>query len=542
MRFAPRTIAIAFLCLQAPGALALNAGLGDPPDSVTRDTPLAAVEGFMRAAHAERYGEAAHYLWLNHIPKALQNSEGARLARRLRFVIDRKLYLDYGKLSQEFGDSPRGKVQVGVIPLPNGNQPLHLVRVQLPGGGQAWIFDEDTVRAIDRLYDLYGPPFGEKLPDFLYSHSLLGLELWQWLGLIIVLAIATLAALVLQRWGLRVLGRISRLKALKRYESVVESARGPLRLPIWAAVTAVGTRELLLPPSAQHLFDVIDNSLLIIAVSWFLLRFLRRSATYIQQLAAQESEDPVRIRGIRTQLTVLNRVFEIAIYVVAAALLLMQFEFVRNVGVSLLASAGIAGLVIGLAAQRSISTLLAGIQLSITQPIRIGDTVVVEGENGTIEEITLTYVVVKIWDLRRLVIPMTYFLEKPFQNWSKGTSHLLGTVILQVDHLADVNPFREELARVLESEGRELWDGRMQEVKVVESTDRTMTLRVLISANDPAALWNLRCLVRERLMGLLQNHPDWLPTSRTETRSRDRGNDKLAASSAPTAPEARKNS
>src|SRR5262249_29942914 len=160
------------------------------------------------------------------------------------------------------------------------------------------------------------------------------------------------------------------------------------------------------------------------------------------------------------------------------------------VGVSLLASAGIAGLVIGLAAQKSISTLLAGIQLSITQPIRIGDTVGVGGEDGTIEGINLAGVGGKIVDLRRLVVPMNSFFEKPFQNWSKGTSHLLGTVTLQVDPLAEVRAFREELSRVLEGEGREWWDHRVQEVKVVESTDRTMTLRVLVSANEPSVLWN----------------------------------------------------
>lgn len=529
MKSAVSRIAGAFVVLWATCALALNAGLGEPPESVDRDTPLTTLQGFLRAAHAGHYDVAAHYLLLNSIPKDLQRSEGARLARRLRFVIDRTLYpLDYGKLTEVPSDTTHIKLdQIGVIEPRHANEPIHLVRRQLPGGQQVWLFDEDTVRAIDRLYDQYGPPFGERMPEFFFNHSPLGLELWQWLGLILVLAVATVTALALQRWGLPILARMARFRALKRYESVVEAARGPLRLPIWAAVTAVGTRNLLLPPDVQHAFDLLDKSLLIIAVSWFLLRFLRHSAIYIQQLAAQESEDPARIRGLRTQLTVLNRVFEIAIYVVSTSLLLMQFEFVRNVGVSLLASAGLAGLVIGLAAQRSISTLLAGIQLSITQPIRIGDTVVVEGEWGIIEEITLTYVVVRIWDLRRLVIPMTYFLEKPFQNWSKGTSHLLGTVTLQVDHLADVEAFREELKRILENEGRALWDGKVQEVKVVDTTDRTIVLRVLISAADPDALWNLRCLVRERLVSLLQKHPDWLPTRRTETRSREGGNDKI---------------
>jgi small-conductance mechanosensitive channel len=346
------------------------------------------------------------------------------------------------------------------------------------------------------------------------------LELWQWLGLLIVLALATASAAILQRIILAVASRV-RLKNVRWYDSILSSARGPLRLPIWAAVVAAGTESLLLPPRADHFFDIVVRSVVIVSVAWFLRRFVARSTAYVQELAAQEARDPARIRGLRTQLTVLNRVFEVAIYVVSAALLLMQFEFVRNVGFSLLASAGIAGLVIGLAAQRSMSTLLAGIQLSITQPIRIGDTVVVEGENGIIEEITLTYVVVRIWDMRRLVIPMTYFLDKPFQNWSKGPSEILGTVTLQVDHLADVDAFRAELRRLLEGEGRALWDGKVQSIQVTDASDRTVTLRVLVSARDPEASWDLRCLVRERLLGLLRAHPEWLPISRTETKARE---------------------
>ena len=158
-------------------------------------------------------------------------------------------------------------------------------------------------------------------------------------------------------------------------------------------------------------------------------------------------------RAVRTQLAVLRRVLVVVVWILATAALLMQFTVVRTVGVSLLASAGVAGVVLGLAAQKSIGALLAGIQLSITQPIRIGDSVLVEGEFGTVEEISLTYVVVRTWDLRRLLIPVTQFLEKPFQNWSKGGVEMLGPVVLQVDWTTDIDAVRKELARVLAAEG-----------------------------------------------------------------------------------------
>ncbi len=523
MRSAPKlSLTIAWLCAAAASAApALNAGLPAPPESVDRSTPLATVQGFLRAAHAEQYEIAAHYLYLNHVPREEQLGEGARLARRLRFVIDRKLFLDYSKISDDpdgnAGSHPK-RVQLGTLPLQNAGQPIRLVRVEDAPNHFVWVFDEETVKAIDRLYEVYGPPFGETMPQFLFNHSLLELELWQWLGLLVVLLFATVASSVLQRITLAVAYRVGRLKNLRWYNALLESARGPLRLPIWAGIVSAGTDPLLLTPGAERFIDIVVRSVSILAVAWFLRRFVARSASYVQELAALESEDLGRTRGLRTQLSVLNRVLGVAIYVVSAALLLMQFEFVRNVGVSLLASAGIAGLVIGLAAQRSMSTLLAGIQLSITQPVRIGDTVVVESENGEVEEITLTYVVVRIWDKRRLIVPITYFLDKPFQNWSKGSTEILGIVTLQVDHLADFDAFREELRRVLEGEGRQLWDGKIQNLKVIEASDKTVTLRILISARDPDASWNLRCLVRERMLRLLREHPEWLPKTRTESR------------------------
>jgi small-conductance mechanosensitive channel len=185
--------------------------------------------------------------------------------------------------------------------------------------------------------------------------------------------------------------------------------------------------------------------------------------------------------------------------------------------VSLLASAGIAGLVIGLAAQKSISSLLAGIQLSITQPIRIGDQVVVENEFGTVEEITLTYVVVKVWDERRLVVPISQFLDKTFQNWSKGGQTMLGPVKLLVDFSADLDALRAELRRILEHEGQALWDGKVASVVVEEVLDRTLQVRVLLSAT-PDHLFDLRCLVREKMMAYLRARPEWLPITRTEAR------------------------
>ncbi|MDY7230984.1 mechanosensitive ion channel family protein [Hyalangium rubrum] len=513
-----RSITLALLLFSLP-ALALNEGLGAAPIEVERRTPVSTVEGFLAAAHARDDGRAPHYLYLSHLPAERQAAEGARLARRLMFVLDRALWLDLSRISsQPEGDpsDPRYDT-LGQVTLKQGSRSIRLQRVDAPEGA-VWVFSEDTVRAIDSLFDAHGSPLLEVLPPFLFARPFWVLELWQWIGLALALGIGALAARSLERLALRMGGRATELTKLGWDDQLVAAGRGPLRYLVFVLLVAAGGRLLLLPPPAQHAVDVGARSVVITTLAWFLLRFVRLAAHFVEQkvASAASGEEVGRARGIRTQLAVLRRVTEVAVVLVAASLLLLQFEVVRNVGVSLLASAGIAGLVIGLAAQKSISTLLAGIQLSITQPVRIGDTVIVENEWGWIEEITLTYVVVKVWDLRRLVVPMSHFLDKPFQNWSKVSPEILGTAELYVDFRTDVAAVRAELKRILEQEAQGLWDGKVQGLQVTGCTERTLLLRALVSAPDAGKAFDLRCLVREKLIAWLQRQPHGLPMMRAE--------------------------
>jgi hypothetical protein len=201
----------------------------------------------------------------------------------------------------------------------------------------------------------------------------------------------------------------------------------------------------------------------------------------------------------------------IAIFMLAS--MLMVFDSVRQFGESILASAGIAGIVVGLAAQRSIAALLAGFQIAMTQPIRLDDVVIVEKEWGRIEEITLTYVVVRIWDLRRLVVPITYFIEQPFQNWTRASADILGTVFLYVDYTVPVDSLRGELTRILQAS--RFWDGKVNALQVTDAKEQTLEVRALASAADASLAFSLRCEIREQLVGFLQrNYPESLPKVR----------------------------
>jgi small-conductance mechanosensitive channel len=201
------------------------------------------------------------------------------------------------------------------------------------------------------------------------------------------------------------------------------------------------------------------------------------------------------------------------ITVFGLASMLMVFESVRQFGTAIIASAGVAGIIVGFAAQKSIATLLAGFQIAMTQPIRIDDVVIVENEWGRIEEITLTYVVVRIWDLRRLILPITYFIETPFQNWTRQSADILGTVFLHTDYNVPLDKLRSEFKRVLEASP--LWDKKVCVLQVTDSNERTLEIRALASARDASAAWDLRCEVREKLVTYLQrNYPESLPRIR----------------------------
>ena len=265
----------------------------------------------------------------------------------------------------------------------------------------------------------------------------------------------------------------------------------------------------------NNILDV--NKILIIACIGYLL--IKISA-FVRDLIFHNfdinTHNNLRQRKVRTQIAFIYRLSVVVITIVCVSLILMSFEDVRKIGTSLLASAGVATVIIGFAAQRSLANLLAGFQIAFTQPIRIDDVVIVENEWGKIEEINLTYVVVKIWDERRMVLPISYFIEKPFQNWTKTSADILGTAFLYVDYSFPIPVLRDELKRILnEDDPNGYWDKRVNVVQVTETTEYNVEVRILVSARDAADAFELRCLVREKLISFIQQHyPGSLSTHR----------------------------
>ena len=266
-------------------------------------------------------------------------------------------------------------------------------------------------------------------------------------------------------------------------------------------------------PAVEHGLLHLHVILLIIAVAWASIRSFDIWRDILAQRYRLDSQDNLQARRIHTQMQVLRRIAAGVIITVSIAAILMTFPAVRAIGATLFASAGVAGLVLGLAARPAIGNLLAGLQIALSEPIRIDDVVIVEGEFGRIEEIRTTYVVVRIWDKRRLVVPLSYFIEKPFENWTRQTSDLLGTVFLYADYTLPVAAVRAELQNILDKSP--LWDHQTFNLVVTDVTEHSVQLRAVVSAADSSDLWDLRCLVRERLIEFLQNnYPQCLPRSR----------------------------
>lgn len=272
---------------------------------------------------------------------------------------------------------------------------------------------------------------------------------------------------------------------------------------------------LNLSPRYDAVLAKWTSILLIVAVAIILFQIVNVCERVVLTKFDITATDNLRARTVHTQVHVISKVIHLVIVFFTTACVLMLFEEVRHVGTSLLASAGIAGIIAGIAAQKTLANLLAGFQIALAQPMRLDDVVVVEGEWGRIEEITLTYVVAHLWDDRRMILPLSYFIEKPFQNWTRTSAGLLGSVHVWVDYSFPVDEGRKALKQIIEDSP--LWDKRFWNLQVSDASERTMQLRVLATSEDSSKSWDLRCQIREHLIGYIQkHHPQSLPQLRTQ--------------------------
>jgi small-conductance mechanosensitive channel len=486
-----------------PAVVPDAAAIAETKDALDRETPRRTLEGFLREAKQGNFRVAADYLDLRGIAAASRDSEGPDLAQKLSYVLERQATLNLAKVPDVPEGDPTAKPPDTFVAdtLYAGEEPVPIAvkREHFPDGVERWLIAEKTVELIPVVDAAYGPrPIGVRLPATLTRPTFLGNELWQWIGVFAAIFISYTIARVCAAVLIRGASYFTFRTPTRTDDVLLESSRRPLRTIITALIYRLLLGPLQLTTAILEICEHVTYTALVLGVTWLLLRALGVSTLLLDEHAARESYDAFRGRQVRTQALLLRRVASVMLSFVAGAVVLMQFAFVRNVGLSLLASAGVLSVVAGLAAQRSLAGVIAGIQFSIAQPVRMSDHVLLEGELGEVEEIYLTYAVIRLWDHRRMIVPITYFLEKPFQNWTRMAGNLLGSVEIKVDLGVPVDGVREELRRICEADS--LWDKRTCEVKVTDSDASSMTLRAIVSAEDASRLWDLRCRVRERLL------------------------------------------
>ncbi|KEP70888.1 mechanosensitive ion channel protein MscS [Thioclava dalianensis] len=327
-------------------------------------------------------------------------------------------------------------------------------------------------------------------------------------------AIAALLALGLFRFVFTLLTRMVAERELF-WRSLVARAAQPLRLVLLIVALAFVNQIVPMPPHVSRGVTQILLMALILCLAWIAYTALYIWTTIHLRRFKLDAEDNLLARKHVTQTRILMRVAKVMVVILAVAAALMTFPAVRQYGVSLLAAGGAAGIVVGLALQPVLKNLFAGIQLALTQPIRIDDALIVEGEWGNVEEITATYVVIRIWDWRRLVVPLSYFIEQPFQNWTRESAALIGTVMIYLDHSADIPAIRAKAREI--AEASPLWDRDVFAVQVTDFRERVIEVRILVSARNGPRTFDLRCDMREALIDWIKREmPHALPRTRAE--------------------------
>lgn len=514
---------------------ALNAGLPEADVAPNLQTPQAAVEQFVRAARDADFAAAARVLNLNLYPESEQAARAPLLAEQLYYVIDRQIGFDWEALpdradalstgsaspNDPLAGKPRRSLRLGALSLGRRDAVIRLQRVRVGDAAPVWVFSPQTVENIEPMYREHGPgPVDRWVPAWAREQVLGQTALWAWLALGLFFFVAGLAA-----WSVA--------RAVKQHdfddgheaaERLGERLAVPAALATCFGLVYVLAASLLALPKLVTLLLLIA---LILSVTWLAMRAIgylidhltRTEIDDISELSSNERADQQRRL---TMLSVGRRVLLLVLVLVAVGIIIAQFRSLQALGVSLLASAGVATVLLGVAAQPVLGNIIAGMQIALTKPARIGDSVLYEGNWGYVEDITYTYIQIQTWDQRRVIVPLRYFITHPFENWTITDAHLTKPIVLKLDYTADVDAIRSKFGEMLRAS--ELWDEENEPtVQVIGVEDETMEVRALCSAKDPSKAWDLHCQLREKLMAYVRDLDGgaYLPKRRIELRERN---------------------
>ena len=508
----------------------LNRGLPQRPATVHLRTPQATLEHFILASREGNFVRAAHALNFNLLPAKVQTDEAAKLAEKLYYVMNKRVRISWDALpdrpdgqtnlastgNQAIAGQPRRTIEFGQLSLGNRELPFHLQRVRVGEQAPIWVVSASTVENIEPLYAEYGPTWLDRnVPDWA-DRTVLGISLWKVAGMLLLAFASYLLYLGLRRL-LRYLLHRSDSEWLTDLSNHIAT---PVALALGVLTFYIGMNNLL--SIAGGWSPYLYALLLVVvvgALTWLVMRVIEYVMERLEDTQVGDIDDPDHIgnRQTLTSISVARRVITFVVIVVGVAVVAGQFPALQTLGVSLMASAGLATIILGIAAQPTLGNIVAGLQIAITKPARIGDSVIFEGEYGTIEDIRFTYLIIKTWDARRLIIPLKHFITNPFENWSMNDPHMFKPIVLQADFTVDVDRVRKKFSALLKA--HELYDGESEpSVQVVGSDQQSVHIRCLCSARDASSAWTLHCDLREAMISYLAGLSDGrrLPREREE--------------------------
>lgn len=510
----------------------LNQGVPQLSDRPNLSTPLATVENFILSCREENFEQAAQSLNFNLIPED-KRGDAAEWARKFYYTLNQRLWIDIedlpdrpdGQMINRIGNQdpmigkPRRSIRLGVITIDDWKEVR--VRIQRVKAGDAdpiWLFSPQTVEKIPALYETYGPSWIEEaMPGWAKIRIVGKVPLWEWFALLVFIALGIAAGYVAQR--------VIRFAVLHKqrnerlwFERLMDSVALPVACASAALVVYLAKKSFLSLTGPVNL--VLDPVLLLCivgSIAWTILRALRVATDFTMEKYVNTFDDDVdgAQQGLLTKISIARRLVTIVAVFVVAGVILIQLNIFDAVGYGLLASAGVTTVILGIAAQPILGNLLAGLQLGLTQPVRIGDNVLFEGNWGTVENITFTYLTIRTWDQRRLVVPLQYLLSQPVENWTKVSPNLTRPIKVYVDYTTDVQQIREKFHDMVTE--HELSDDEKEPtVQVTGCSEETLEVRALCHAKTPSDAWDLHCEMREKLVAYVQQLEDgkYLPRER----------------------------
>ncbi|WP_156101263.1 mechanosensitive ion channel family protein [Salegentibacter sp. Hel_I_6] len=493
----------------------LNNPLGLAPNKFNLQTPQSTLEHFVISSRNKNFKEAAYALNLNLMPNTLTEKEAIDIAQKLYFVMDQRVAINWDALpdrpdgqvdirtttNQAVAGQPRRSVVFGETQIENRDIIFRLQRVKYKDYGAFWLISANTVENTEELYQLYGPTFLDRhMPT--WSQAKIGtVPLWK--------PVLTFLLLIVSY----ILGKVVILLVRRIAQSFDKPIIVALskRLGIPAALASgvlffyISLNELISYSGAfSSTIYAILLAIVIASATWFFMRILDFAMRYVAEnkIGDVTSENSHESRQLFTYLSVARRILTFTVVIVGTSIILSQFRSMEKLGVSMLASAGLATIILGIAAQSTLGNIIAGVQIALTKPARIGDTVIIDDRWGYVEDIRFTYMIVRTWDLRRLIVPLKTVISDTFENLSITSPHSLNEIELYVDYRVDVDKLRAKFKELLENS--EEWDEEHPPImQVTEMTEKSLKVRAICSASTGVIAWDLHCKLREQMVAYI---------------------------------------